>query len=423
MDIVLCCFAAQRYWTDSKALSSAFEQIKEELGDLCSKAYLIDDEFDFEALKTCKGELMVAIPLSGAVQPNVIKAAHYFGNIMMYAGYIKGTFGNEVSNSMLINNAAPAVMDVYAVLKRNFSNVSLSVNYDELKKRVNAVCCVEKLKGSRLLAIGDTEPWVISSVKDWGIIKEKFGIEVINVPQSELAELYSTITLEDAKQFDMQWKTGAENIVEPTADDVSDASRFQVALIKLIEKYGASGAALACFNLLKTGTTSCLGVSYINSYTDYVVSCEGDMDSAVTMLIMKLLIKDSVWMANPNIQPDGTVNFVHCTAPVLINGNKCKYILRNHHESQIGVSTQVELPENTKMTACRISDNMTKMTAWNCTGTHGEYEPSCRTQLKVRFDSFEEYIKNVLGCHMVFVFGDIKQELNYVAELLKIDVL
>lgn len=423
MDIMLCCFAAKRYWSNPDELDRAFEKIKKDMENLYSEAYLVDDEFNLDALTECSNDLMIAIPMSGAVQPNVIKAAHCFGKVLMYAGYVKDNFGNGVSDKMLINNAAPAVMDVYAVLKRTFHNVSLSVNLEELKKRINAVCCVEKLKGSRLLAIGDTEPWVISAVKDWNIIKDRFGIEVINVPQSELAELYGTVTLEEARQFETQWKNGAETIVEPTSEDISDASRFQVALLKLIETYGASGAALACFNLLKTGTTSCLGVSYINSYTDYVVSCEGDMDSAVTMLIMKLLIKDSVWMANPNIQPDGTVNFVHCTAPVLINGNKCRYILRNHHESQIGVSTQVELPKHVTMTVCRISDHMTKMTVQNCTGIQGEYELSCRTQLKIRFDSFEEYIKNVLGCHQVFVFGDIKQELCYVAEMLGIDIL
>ena len=63
------------------------------------------------------------------------------------------------------------------------------------------------------------------------------------------------------------------------------------------------------------------------------------------------------------------------------------------------------------------------MTIHNCSGTHGEYEPSCRTQLKIKFDSFDKYIKNVLGCHQIFVFGDITRELTYVAEILGIEVL
>ena len=421
MKVILCCFAAGRYWADKNELDAAFSCIKEETKSICSEAHLVDDSYDLSSLSNHKEDCLVAIPMSGGVQPRILEAAHYFGRVMLLAGYIKDCFGNGVSQKMLINNAAPAVMDVYAVLKRELDNVILCVSRDELGKRVRALNTVEELKGCRLLAIGKTEPWVISSVKNWDIIKQKLGIEVIDVEQSELAELYNS--MESDGSYGKQWLDGAEKLVEPTASDVSDSSRFQAALIKLIEKYNARGAAIACFNLLKTGTTACLGVSYINTYTDYAVSCEGDMDSAITMLIMKQLARDSVWMANPNLQPDKTVNFVHCTAPIAVNGKKCSYILRNHHESGIGVSTQVELPKNVKMTVCRISNNLSQITIQNCVGICGDYEPSCRTQLRVKFDDFDKYVKTALGCHQVFVFQDIKEELTYIAQALGMEIL
>ena len=40
-----------------------------------------------------------------------------------------------------------------------------------------------------------------------------------------------------------------------------------------------------------------------------------------------------------------------------------------------------------------------------------------------KVDRFEKYIKNVLGCHQIFVFGDIKKELAYVAEMTGIEIL
>ena len=422
MKTILCCFAARRYWTDKEELESAFKQIMEKTAGFCDEAYLVDDDFSLGEFKDNESNILIALPMSGAVQPNIIKAAGSFGSVLLLAGYVKDTFDNGVSQKMLVNNAAPAVMDVYAVLKREGAKVHLCTSLEGLVKRVNAALTVEKLKTARLLAIGQTEPWVISSVRDWSSVKERFGIDVVNVDQSELAELYQELK-ENGTVFGAEWYDGAESIAEPTRADVSDAAVFQSALIKLLEKYNANGAALACFNLLKSGTTSCLGVSYANTYTDYVVSCEGDMDSAITMLIMKLLSGDNVWMANPNIQNDGTVNFVHCTAPVVINGEKRKYILRNHHESGIGVSTQVELPENVNMTACRISNNVSQITIQGCVGIPTEYEPSCRTQLRVRFEDFNKYIRTALGCHQIFVFDDIKEELSYVADALGLEIL
>lgn len=421
MKVILCCFAAQRYWTDKNELDEAFIYIKNEMKNICSEAYLIDDSFDLNTIGNHNGDCLVAIPMSGGVQPRILDTSRLFGRVVIFAGYIKDCFGDDVSRKMLINNAAPAVMDVYAVLKREIDNVILCVSRNELQKRVRALNTVDELKGCRILAIGKTEPWVISSIKNWEIIKQRLQIEIVDVEQSELVQLYNGI--ENDGLYSKEWLDGADNMVEPTEGDVSDASRLQAALIKLIEKYNAQGAAIACFQLLKTGTTACLGVSYINTYTDYAVSCEGDMDSAITMLIMKKLARDSVWMANPNLQPDKTVNFVHCTAPIAANGEKYSFILRNHHESGIGVSTEVELPKNLKMTACRISNNLSQITIQNCVGIYGDYEPSCRTQLRVKFDDFDKYIKTALGCHHMFAFKDIKEELIYVAEALDLEIL
>ena len=421
MKVILCCFAARRYWSDGDELNNAFIHVKKATEGIFSEAYLVDDTFDLNAFSDNGEDILVAMPMSGAVQPRVLEAARLFGRVVILAGYVKDCFENSVSQKMLINNAAPAVMDIYSVLKRERDDVTLCTSCDELKKLANAFGAIDKIRGCKLLAIGKTEPWVISSVRNWDIIKEKLQIEIVDVEQSELVELYNGITKSDL--HGKEWLEGAEKLVEPTQSDVSDAARLQAALIKLIEKYNARGAAIACFQLLKAGTTACLGVSYINTYTDYVVSCEGDMDSAITMLIMKQLARDSVWMANPNLQPDKTVNFVHCTAPIAANGERYNYILRNHHESGIGVSTQVELPKNLKMTACRISNNLSQITIQNCVGISGDYEPSCRTQLRVQFDDFDKYIKAALGCHHIFAFKDIKQELLYVAELLKLEIL
>jgi len=421
MKTILCCFASSRYWKGSEELNKAFLNIQAELKGLFESAYLIDEDFNIDQLGNQKDNLMLAIPMSGGVQPNVIKVSDMFAETILFAGYVKGNFSKELSDKMLINNAAPAIMDVYAVIKRQQGNVSLCIDKKGLSSREEAIRTIKEIKGCKLLAIGKTEPWVISSVKDWTVVKDRFGIEIIDVDQEELIEIYNNLQFETEEEG--FWGNCAEKIVEPLAEDIKNATRFQTALVKLIEKYKASGAAIACFNMLKTGTTSCLAVSYVNTYTNYVASCEGDMDSAITMLIMKRLSNDNVWMANPNIQSDGTINFVHCTAPIKINGQNCKYILRNHHESGIGVSTQVELPKNVKMTACRISNNLSQMTIHSCIGEKGQDEPTCRTQLKVRFDDFNSYINNVLGCHQVFVFKDIAQELRYFAEIIGLEII
>jgi hypothetical protein len=142
------------------------------------------------------------------------------------------------------------------------------------------------------------------------------------------------------------------------------------------------------------------------------------------MLLMKKLVNTKLWMANPGIHPEGIINFSHCTAPIDVeNKGNCNYILRNHHESGIGTSIQVELPLNKVVTACRISDNAGKITINKGITIDGKYESACRTQLYIKFDDFKHYINTALGCHQVFAFEDVAEPMALLAEELGLEII
>ncbi len=418
----ICFFASRRYWDNAGKLQEAFEKMRQEMADISGDVCLISSDEEAETLEP--GDVMVAVPMSGATQQPVMNAAKKFAVVCLYPGYINGNFNEAVAKQMLFLNAAPALMDVYGVIKRENTHVFLCLNPETLKRTLRAVKGYFKLQSSRLLLIGAVEPWVISAGRDLGVYKDKLGVEIETVQLDEVIRHYNETDPKAAKELYHMWKERACKIFEPAESDILNAARLCIALQRLIRSYHADGAALACFNLLqKLNTTSCLAVSYINNNTDYVVACEGDTDSAVTMLMMRTLTDGALWMANPNLQQDKSVNFVHCTAPVRISGTQCQYTLRSHHESGIGVSTQVDFPDGLTLTACRISDMASKITVHTATGKKGVYEPSCRTQYNIMFDDFDKYIKNVLGCHQVFAFKDISEAVKIIAGLLGLQVL
>ena len=111
-------------------------------------------------------------------------------------------------------------------------------------------------------------------------------------------------------------------------------------------------------------------------------------------------------MANPGLQPDRTVNFSHCTAPICcMEQRSAACTLRSHHESGIGVSLQVELPQKS---ACdRLPYFPTRLQndgpSWILAA--GPYETACRTQMHVRFDRCASNIcAQCWGRHQVFAF-------------------
>ncbi|MBR5742768.1 MAG: hypothetical protein IKX85_03120, partial [Clostridia bacterium] len=246
---------------------------------------------------------------------------------------------------------------------------------------------------------------------------ERFGLKIVRATQDELVKLFREATDSDAEKIRGWFKSRVEKIVEPSEEDIRAASRMACALVKLLDAYGAEGAAVACFDLLKTGTNVCLGASYVNDCTGRFISCECDMDSAVTMLLMKKLTRTKLWMANPGIRPDKTVNFSHCTAPVRIGEKTLPTVLRSHHESGVGVSLQVEFPAGTELTLCRISDSCGKISIHRAVSVEGPYETACRTQMHVRLDDFDRWLRTSLGCHQVFAFEDISSEVAELADM------
>jgi L-fucose isomerase-like protein len=215
----------------------------------------------------------------------------------------------------------------------------------------------------------------------------------------------------------------AQKIMEPTFDDLTRCCRMGAAMLRLLRERDAAGMAIACFDLIRRcGVNPCLGVSYINGETEYVASCEGDTDSAVTMRMIRALGGDSPFMANPCLRPDGTVNFAHCTAPVRIRGERQRFWLYNHHETGVGASVRVFYEPGQRWTMVRYSGVENVLTVQGCTAVEGRYEPNCRTQLCVLPDDRKRYLDTLLGCHQVLVCGDWVEDIRAFAEFMKMGV-
>lgn len=418
MKIVYSFFAARRYWKDEDSLQEAYQHLSALVGDK-SNVLITDD--DLTSLPT--GDCLVVVPMSGAVQKNVLAAANQFPCTVLYGAYIQGNASAGACSAMLEYNAAPTLMDVWAVLHRTHPCTMLALNPEELQDRLLVLQAYTHIKGARMLKIGETEPWVVSNASSPEVYEKRLGVEIVSVPQNELKTLYDQAEDKAAEPYYQWFMANSQGCVEPTKRDLRNAARMAWALVALLDKYQAAGAAIACFNLLKTGTTACLGVSYLNDCTDKVIACECDMDSAITMLIMKKLTRYKLWMANPGLQPDGTINFSHCTSPICIWNEPLPTILRSHHESGIGVALQVKVPANQIVTACRISDESGKVTIHRGITSNGPYEKTCRTQVYVQLDNLKHYLQTALGCHQVFAFEDITEKMEELAKLLRLEVL
>lgn len=373
-------------------------------------------------------EWPVLFLLSGGTQPWALDViGRYRGATLWFLYPSDGVLPPEITSVMLARNALPAIMDVWARAKVQPSwVVTRCYDMETLSRALVLPRWLAQIRGTRLLQIGETEPWVISSERDPDRLGELMGVRVAQVPLEALLARYrelqsSTELVHMVRQY---WEF-AKKRVEPSLEDVTAAHRLYLALTLLMKEHGATAVAISCFALAKAlRVTACVALSLINESRDLVAACEGDLDSAVSLLVAKVVTGRPSFMGNVIVNLDHTVDVVHCTAPRTLGpGLETNVILRSHHETGCSVAQRVEI-QGTKVPATlfRIGLRTGRAVVARATFLHNVALPICRTQWRFSVCDGSRFLDELLGNHHVVVFGEHAEDLGRCCRALGIDV-
>ena len=269
----------------------------------------------------------------------------------------------------------------------------------KLKALAQANEALKKLRGAKFGVIGDPSDWLIASMANEPVLKEKLGISLVNIPMSELEEEVAKQTYEPNR-----W---TEELLSKGYDKEQMEKAFYVygGFRRLVDKYGLHGVTVRCFDLLTSVfTTGCLGLAILNADGVYG-GCEGDIPSLISMAILGDLTDKPVFLCNPS--RIDTVNqemvFAHCTLPINM---PYTYELTTHYESGIGVAVAGSIPEG-DMTIFKTSGDLSRHFVKKGTILANLREPSlCRSQIKIKLDDYSYFLTNPIHNHHLVVTGD-----------------
>lgn len=304
------------------------------------------------------------------------------------------------------DNSLAASMEILSYLRmqgRKGEIIHGSIPYIAGKTRLYAEIhqARKNLKGKKIGIIGKPSDWLISSRYDTEAIKEKLGIEIVDIPVSELTDTYHACSLRQEtfpEKMDYHFKRYAPKML---GEYKEGAFRIYLSLEKLIRKYDLSGFTLRCFDLLSAiGNTGCLALAMLNA-GGIPACCEGDVPALLTMMIGNALTGVSGFQANPSeIDPEtGRLTFAHCTVPLNMVE---RFRYDTHFESGIGVAIKGELPKG-PVTIAKVSGDLTKFRFIDAELTANLSEINlCRTQITIDAPGAEDYFLNEpIGNHHV----------------------
>ncbi len=267
----------------------------------------------------------------------------------------------------------------------------------------------QQLAGKRLGIIGQPSDWLISSAADRDAVRQRLGIELVEIPMSELLTAIAATAEEMPQEH-----TDDQRI----AQALPGANRIYEALKGVIRKYELSGFTLRCFDLLTAvHNTGCLALAKLNS-EGYVAGCEGDVPAMLSMMIVRALTGVSGFQANPaTIDPEtGQLLFAHCTIPFDMVQ---RYEFDTHFESGIGVGIRGYMQEGA-VTLFKVSGDLSRHFIGEGTLVRNQAEPDlCRTQQVIQLADPSQatyFLTDPIGNHHIIAPGHLQPLLE---EMLK----
>jgi L-fucose isomerase-like protein len=318
------------------------------------------------------------------------------------------------------SNSLAASMEILSYLRQNgLQGEIIHGKMEYMSHRIGVLAKVgaarKKLDGCRLGIVGQPSDWLISSHADRQALKERFGIELVDIPMQELMGLMSGVgeeagTVSEGKLMEEAVSKASGNV----RDALPGAYRIYWALKQLVGIHNLQGFTIRCFDLLTSvHNTGCWALAKLNS-EGIVSGCEGDVPALLSMVMVQSLLGVSGFQANPaSIDPEtGEVKFAHCTIPFNMVEH---YEFDTHFESGIGVGIRGYMKEG-PVTIFKVAGDLSRSFIEEGELLSSQAMPNlCRTQQVIRLCNRQRisyFLTEPIGNHHVIVPGHCRELLE-----------
>ncbi len=308
-----------------------------------------------------------------------------------------------------LHNSLPASIESLARLRidgvrgRIVQVTDLAADAAALAETIADLHALFAMRGSRLGLVGEPSEWLVASVPDVDHLRERWGIELVDVDIGGTIGRTREVGVAEAQPVAVRFTTKGA----PTEDTVA-AAALHPALVATIEDADVDAVAVRCFDFItELSTSGCVALAELND-TGVVAGCEGDVASTVAMMLVRALFDQPSWIANPARidTADNSLILAHCTvAPSMVDDLE----LHTHFESGLGIGLRGTFAPG-PVTLLRLGGTSLER-HWfaeaEIVGT-GSSPDLCRTQVRLQVADDRpvgRLLDDPLGNHLVMVQG------------------
>ena len=255
----------------------------------------------------------------------------------------------------------------------------------------------------RIGLFGQPSDWLIASGVDRDYLLQRYGIETVDIDLQRLIDGIKAVPQTEAEKVAQAMVKHAKAVREPSTADMLEAAKAYLVIKRICLEERLDALTIRCFDIVKAcGTTSCLALALLND-EGIVAGCEGDMQTLLSMYLVKRLCGAPSFMANPSNLTDKTSMLAHCTIPLTMCDET---IVRSHFESGIGVAIQGLLPLTDYTLFKWGGPQLDRYFVTEAQAIETPYSDHfCRTQITLNVNLKPYLLQHSIGNHHVVIRG------------------
>lgn len=253
---------------------------------------------------------------SGSLIQHLYKAAPYLG---LWAVEEQQTSGYLPQNSFCGINLNGSIIKEYldnsVKYKWFFGSLSNPLMGQRLAVTVKALRVILNMRGSKVLHIGGTAPGFSNFYFDERKLLRKLGVQVADVEYCDIRDSALAFSEEEILPLCGEMCAQAACVSDFANSKMQINARVYLAVKKALEENSAAAAAMVCWPRFRQdwSFTPCAAFGRLNQ-NGYITSCEGDVLSAVSMMMLKYAAGDEpILMDLVRLDSgDDTMQLWHC---------------------------------------------------------------------------------------------------------------
>jgi hypothetical protein len=283
--------------------------------------------------------------------------------------------------------------------------------------------CLRQMKTAKILAVGGGWPGIAPQ------ITQEMGIEVVNVPFSEVNEAWEAADKDQTRQIADMWQKDAQEIRGVSRETLETSAAMYLAQKAVLKKHDANAITINClggFYGNHIHAYPCLGFHQLQN-EGLIGACECDVRSTATMVTMNILTQGRPgYISDPVIDTaKRQIIYAHCVASNRVlgpQGTRNPFQILTHSEDRQGASVRSILPLGYMTTTLEVAPERKLILLHRGKAVEDVFDDrACRTKLAAEpvgdieklFTQWDQW-----GWHRVTVYGDLKEPICALSDAL-----